>query len=108
MILTLDEYLNRFPEYKENYMNTPEIILDLFNTTEVITWSSYLKNGKNKLLPCRCGITYSLMPAEQYDEILKINKYFQKIYNIEKKKRELEKDFINARTKQTRKNKSKV
>ena len=48
MILTLEEYLNRFPEYKENYMNTPEIILDLFTTTEVITWSSYLKNGKNK------------------------------------------------------------
>lgn len=108
MILTLEEYLNRFPEYKENYKNIPEIILDLFNTTEVITWCSYLKNGKNKLLPCRCGITYSSMPAEQYDEILKINKYFQKIYIIEKKKCELEKDFINARTKHTRKKKSKV
>lgn len=97
MTLTLDEYLNRMPEdYKEKYENSPEIILDIFNTSEVVTWSSSLrtlKNGKHKLVPCRCGITYSLMPAEQYDEIMRINKYFQKNYIIDKKKLEIEKDF---------------
>lgn len=97
MILTLDEYLNRMPEdYKEKYENSPEMILDIFNTAEVVTWSSSLrtlKNGKHKLLPCRCGITYSLMSAEQYDEIMRINKYFQKLYIIDKKKLEIEKDF---------------
>lgn len=94
MILSLDEYLNRMPEdYKEKYENSPEIILDIFNTSEVVTWSSSLKNAKHKLLPCRCGITYSLMPAKQYDEILKMNRYFQKLYNIDKKMHELEKDF---------------
>lgn len=94
MILTLDEYLNRMPEdYKEKYENSPEIILDIFNTSEVVTWSSFMKNGKHKLLPCRCGITYRLMPAEQFDEIAIINKYFQKLYTIEKKTHELEKDF---------------
>jgi hypothetical protein len=94
MILKLDEYLNRMPEdYKEKYENSPEIILDIFNTSEVVTWSSSLKNSKYKLLPCRCGITYSLMPAEQYDEIMRINKYFQKLYIIDKKKLEIEKDF---------------
>ena len=94
MTLTLDEYLNRMPEdYKEKYENSPEIILDIFNTSEVVTWSSFMRNGKHKLLPCRCGITYSLMPAEQYDEIMRINKYFQKLYIIDKKKLEIEKDF---------------
>lgn len=94
MILKLDEYLNRMPkDYKEKYENSPEIILDIFNTSEVVTWSSSLKNAKHKLLPCRCGITYRLMPAEQFDEILRINKYFQKLYIVEKKKYELEKDF---------------
>ena len=93
MILTLDEYLNRFPEFKERFDNSSETILDIFNTSEVVTWSSSLKNAKHKLLPCRCGITYSAIPAEQYDEILKINKYFQKLYKVEKKKYELEKDF---------------
>lgn len=93
MILTLDEYLNRHPNFKERYENSPEIILDIFNTMEVVTWCSYFKNGKHKLLPCRCGITYRLMPAEQYDEICKTNKYFQKLYIIDKKKHELEKDF---------------
>jgi hypothetical protein len=33
------------------------------------------------------------MPAEQFDEISIINKYFQKLYTIEKKTHELEKDF---------------
>lgn len=97
MILSLDEYLNRMPkDYKEKYENSPEIILDIFNTAEVVTWSSSLrtlKTGKHKLVPCRSGITYSLMPAEQFDEILRINKYFQKLYIVEKKKYELEKDF---------------
>ncbi len=93
MILSLDEYLNRFPQFKEKYENSPEIILDIFNTSEVVTWSSFIRNGKHKLLPCRCGITYRLMPAEQYDEILIINKYFQKLFVIEKKTHELEKDF---------------
>ena len=93
--MTFDEYLNRFPLYKEKYEKNSVIILDIFNTSEVVTWSSFIKNGKNKLLPCRCGITYCLMPAEQYDEILKINKYFQKLYIIDKKKLELNKDFEN-------------
>lgn len=93
MILSLDEYLDRFPQFKEKYENSPEIILDIFNTSEVVTWSSFIRNGKHKLLPCRCGITYRLMPAEQYDEILIINKYFQKLFVIEKKTHELEKDF---------------
>lgn len=93
MILSLDEYLNRFPQFKEKYENSPEIILDIFNTSEVVTWSSFIRNGKHKLLPCRCGITYRLMPAEQYDEILIINKYFQKLFVIEMKTHELEKDF---------------
>ena len=91
--MSVDEYLNRFPRYKEEFENKKETILDLFNTSEVVTWSSFIKNGKHKLLPCRCGITYRLMPAEQYDEIIRINKYFQKLYIIEKKKCELEKDF---------------
>lgn len=93
MILSLDEYLNRFPQFKENYENSPEIILDIFNTSEVFTWSSLIKKGKHKLLPCRCGITYRLMPAEQFDEISIINKYFQKLFIIENRKKELEKDF---------------
>lgn len=95
MILTIDEYLNRMPEdYKEKYENSPETILDIYNTNEIVTWSSHLKNNKNKLLyPCRCGITYCEMPAEQYDLITKINKYFQKLYIIENRKKELEKDF---------------
>lgn len=93
MILSLDEYLDRFPQFKEKYENSPEIILDIFNTSEVVTWSSFMRNGKHKLLPCRCGITYRLMPAEQFDEISIINKYFQKLYIIDKKTHELEKDF---------------
>lgn len=93
MILSLDEYLDRFPQFKENYENSPEIILDIFNTSEVFTWSSLIKKGKHKLLPCRCGITYRLMPAEQFDEISIINKYFQKLFIIENRKKELEKDF---------------
>lgn len=93
MILSVDEYLNRFPQFKERFDNSPETTLDIFNTSEVVTWSSFMKNGKHKLLPCRCGITYSSMPAEQFDEISKINKYFQKLYIIEKKTHELEKDF---------------
>lgn len=93
MILSVDEYLNRFPQFKERFDNSPETILDIFNTCEVVTWSSFMKNGKHKLLPCRCGITYSSMPAEQFDEISKINKYFQKLYIIDKKMFELEKDF---------------
>ena len=91
--MTRDEYLNRFPSFKEKYKNSLEIILYIFNTSEVVTWSSFMRNGKHKLLPCRCGITYRLMPAEQYDEILKINQYFQKLYIIDKKKLEIEKDF---------------
>jgi hypothetical protein len=39
MILSLDEYLDRFPQFKEKYDNSPEIILDIFNTSEVVTWS---------------------------------------------------------------------
>lgn len=30
MILTLDEYLNRFPEFKERFDNSSETILDIF------------------------------------------------------------------------------
>lgn len=93
MTLLISEYLDRFPTFKENYEESPEIILDIFNTCEVVTWSSFMKNGKHKLIPCRCGITYSSMPAEQFDEISIINKYFQKLYIIEKKTHELEKDF---------------
>ena len=93
MILLLSEYLDRFPTFKENYEESPEIILDIFNTCEVVTWSSLMIKGKHKLLPCRCGITYCEMPVEQYDEINKMNKYFQKLYIIDKKKDELGKDF---------------
>lgn len=93
MTLLISEYLDRFPTFKENYEESPEIILDIFNTSEVVTWSSFIKKGKHKLLPCRCGITYSSMPAEQYDEITKMNKYFQKLYIIEHRKKELGKDF---------------
>ena len=93
MTLLISEYLDRFPTFKENYEKNPEIILDIFNTSEVVTWSSLIKKGKHKLLPCRCGITYCSMPAEQYDEITKINKYFQKLYIIENRKKELGKDF---------------
>lgn len=91
--MTFYEYLNRFPQFKKKYENSPEIILDIFNTVEVVTWSSSIKNGKNKLLPCRCRITYKQMPVEQYDEIVRINKYFSKIYITDKKKLELNKDF---------------
>lgn len=92
MTLLINEYLDRFP-LKENFENYPEIILDIFNTCEVQAWCSFIKDGKHELLPCGCGITYSEMPAEQYDEINEINKYFQKLYNIDKKINELEKDF---------------
>ena len=93
MILLISEYLDRFPTFKENYKESPEIILDIFNTSEVVTWSSLIIKGKHKLLPCRCGITYSSIPAEQFDEISIINKYFQKLYIIENRKKELGKDF---------------
>lgn len=93
MTLLISEYLDRFPTFKENYEESPEIIIDIFNTCEVVTWSSLIIKGKHKLIPCRCGITYSSMPAEQYDEITKINKYFQKLYIIENRKKELGKDF---------------
>ena len=93
MTLLLSEYLDRFPGFKEKFDQNPEIILDIFNTSEVVTWGSLMRNGKHKLLPCRCGITYSSMPAEQYDEITKMNKYFQKLYIIEYRKKELGKDF---------------
>jgi hypothetical protein len=91
--MTFYEYLARMPQYKEKCILYEDIILDIFNTSEVVTWSSFMRNGKHKLLPCRCGITYRLMPAEQFDEISIINKYFQKLYTIEKKTHELEKDF---------------
>lgn len=93
MTLLLSEYLDRFPGFKEKFEQNPEIILDIFNTSEVVAWGSLIRKGKHKLLPCRCGITYCEMPAEQYDEINKMNKYFQKLYIIEKKKNELGKDF---------------
>ena len=93
MTLLLSEYLDRFPTFKENYEESPEIILDIFNTSEVVAWGSLMRKGKHKLLPCRCGITYCAMPAEQYDEITKMNKYFQKLYIIEHRKKELGKDF---------------
>ena len=91
--MTFYEYLERMPQYKEKCELYEDIILDIFNTSEVVTWSSSIKNGKNKLLPCRCRITYKQMPVEQYDEIVRINKYFSKIYITEQKKLELNKDF---------------
>lgn len=93
MTLLLSEYLDRFPGFKEKFDQNPEIILDIFNTSEVVAWGSLMRKGKHKLLPCRCGITYCEMPVEQYDEINKMNKYFQKLYIIDKKKDELGKDF---------------
>jgi hypothetical protein len=81
------------PQYKEKCILYEDIILDIFNTSEVVTWSSFMRNGKHKLLPCRCGITYRQMPVEQYDEIVRMNRYFQKIYITEQKKLELNKDF---------------
>ena len=91
--MTFYEYLERMPQYKEKCELYKDIILDVFFNTEVVAWSSVIKDGKHKLLPCRCGITYRQMPVEEYDEIVRMNRYFQKIYVTEKKKLELNKDF---------------
>lgn len=91
--MTFYEYLERMPHYKEKCILYKDIILDIFFNTEVVAWSSVIKDGKHKLLPCKCGITYRQMPVEQYDEIVRMNRYFQKIYVTEQKKLELNKDF---------------
>lgn len=91
--MTFYEYLERMPQYKEKYELYEDIILNVFFNTEVATWSSRIKDGKHKLYPCKCGITYRQMTVEEYDEIVRMNRYFQKIYITEKKKLELNKDF---------------
>ena len=92
--MTFYEYLEIMPQFKYNCKFNEEMILDIYTYAEVVTWTSVIRGSEqHKLQPCRSGITFKQIPVEQYDEIVRMNRYFSKIYTADEKKIEIEKDF---------------